>query len=69
MKVGLVDVDSYHFPNLALMKISSYYKKLGDDVSMYKPIFDYDVVYASKIFTFTKDKYINHKQCIEHIKI
>lgn len=55
MRVGLIDVDSRNFPNLALMKISAYHKKLNDDVSMYMPIFDYDVIYMSKVFTFTKD--------------
>lgn len=30
MKIGLIDVDGHNFPNLALMKISGYYKaKLG----------------------------------------
>ena len=60
MKIGLVDVDSYNFPNLALMKISAYHKKMKDDVSMYMPIFDYDKIYMSKVFTFTKDKKIVH---------
>lgn len=26
MKIGLVDVDGHNFPNLALMRISSYHK-------------------------------------------
>ena len=32
MKIGLIDVDSHNFPNLALMKISAYHKSKGDDV-------------------------------------
>ncbi len=32
MKIGLVDVDGHNFPNLALMRISAYHKKQGDDV-------------------------------------
>ena len=29
MNIGLIDVDSHNFPNLALMKISAYHKKRG----------------------------------------
>ena len=31
-KIGLIDVDSHNFPNLALMKISAYHKSKGDKV-------------------------------------
>jgi hypothetical protein len=65
MKIGLVDVDGHNFPNLALMKISAYHKKLGDDVSMYMPLFPYDKIYMSKVFTFTKDVKINNNCIIE----
>jgi hypothetical protein len=61
MRIGLVDVDSHNFPNLALMKISAYHKQLGDDVSMYMSLFSYDRIYKSKIFTFTKDKKIQYE--------
>lgn len=27
MKIGLIDVDGHNFPNLALMRISSYHKQ------------------------------------------
>lgn len=51
MKIGLVDVDGHHFPNLALMRISAYHKALGDEVEWWKgDLFHYDVVYKSKIF-------------------
>lgn len=55
MKIGLVDVDSHHYPNLALMKISAYHKSIGDIVEWAIPIDTYDKVYKSKIFTFTQD--------------
>lgn len=57
MKIGLVDVDSHNFPNLALMKISAYHKALGDNVSMYDPLFNSDVekLYLSKVFSFSPD--------------
>jgi len=49
VKVGLYDVDS-KIPNLALMKLSAWHKRKGDDVELYLPISKYDKVYASKIF-------------------
>lgn len=56
MKIGLLDVDSHNFPNLALMKISAYHKMKGDVVDMAKPMFEvYDKLYASKIFTFSPE--------------
>lgn len=52
MKVGLIDVDGHHFPNLALMRISSYHKKSGDDVSWWWTDFEhYNIVYMSKVFS------------------
>lgn len=29
MKIGLIDVDGHNFPNLALMRISAFYKRGG----------------------------------------
>lgn len=57
MKVRLIAVDS-KIPNYALMKISTYHKRLGDDVDWYNPLFDSentDILYMSKVFTFTQD--------------
>lgn len=56
MNVALVDVDGHNFPNLALMKLSAWHKALGDSVEWYSPLFSRpDVIYASKVFTFTQD--------------
>lgn len=58
MKVGLIDVDGHNFPNLALMRISAWHKKQGDDVEWWWSDFvHYDIVYMSKIFSdaYTKD--------------
>lgn len=57
MKVGLIDVDSHNFPNLALMKISAYHKAQGDDVEWWWGWGKYDRVYMSKVFdeTYTPD--------------
>lgn len=58
MRIGLIDVDSHHYPNLAQMKISAWHKQQGDQVEWYNP-FDmgYDRVYMSKVFdsTYTDD--------------
>lgn len=55
MKIGLIDVDGHHFPNLALMKLSRFHKQQGDLVSWYNPFEPYDKVYMSKVFTFSKE--------------
>lgn len=52
MKIGLIDVDGHHFPNLALMRISAWHKANGDDVEWWQgDLFHYDRVYMSKIFS------------------
>lgn len=69
MRIGLIDVDSHNFPNIALMKISAYHKAQGDDVSWYDHIFGghYDRVYMSKIFSFSEDYcfYINADEVVK----
>lgn len=55
MKIGLLDIDGHNFPNLALMKISSYHKSRGDIVEWYNGLETYDRVYKSKVFMFTSD--------------
>lgn len=56
MRIGLVDVDGRRFPNLALAKISAYHKAKGDEVELVNPLYwDYDLVYQSKIFTFSPE--------------
>lgn len=53
MKIGLIDVDGHNFHNLALMKISAYHKRKGDDVEWAFPMGYYDIVYQSKVFDDT----------------
>ncbi len=55
MKIGLIDIDS-KIRNLALMKLSSYYKNLGEEVEFVQPNKDYEKIFASAIFTRSKDK-------------
>lgn len=57
MKIRLLAEDS-KIPNLAIMKISTYHKRKGDDVDWYRPLFDYadtDILYESKIFNFSPE--------------
>jgi hypothetical protein len=53
--IGLVDVDGHNFPNLALMKISRLHKLSGDKVEFATMFEHYDIIYKSKVFTFTPD--------------
>ena len=53
MKVGLIDVDSHNFPNLALMKVSAWHKAQGDEVEWWWGWGQYDRVYKSKVFDET----------------
>lgn len=58
MKIGMIDVDGHHFPNLALMRISAYHKAKGDLVEWWwTDLIHYDIVYKSKIFSdaYSKD--------------
>lgn len=53
-KIGLIDVDGHHFPNLALMRISAYHKSIGDEVEWWwSDLTHYDIVYKSKVFSDT----------------
>lgn len=56
MNIGLHD-DATGFPNLALMKLSSFHKARGDRVEMFMPLASYDRVYSSKVFTFTQQDF------------
>jgi len=60
LNIGIIDADlidkGTNFPNLALMKISSYHKSIGDTVEL---LLDYtnllfDKIYLAKVFDFTK---------------
>ena len=62
MNIGIIDADllnrtKHRFPNLACMKISGYYKELGDNVKLllsFDEINTFDKVYISKVFTDTQ---------------
>lgn len=62
MQIAIIDADligrnKHRFPNLVCMKLSSYYKQLGNDVVLklnYENLTDYDKVFISKVFTDTE---------------
>ena len=68
-KIGLIDVDSHNFPNLALMKISAFHKAHGDEVEWWWGWGQYDRVYMSKVFddTYSPDhpEPVNAKEIIK----
>ena len=59
MRIGLIDVDGHNYPNLPLMKLSAWHKQKSDLVEWYEPfkglLDEYDIVYMSKIFSFSPD--------------
>lgn len=72
--VGIIDADlldnGTRHPNLALMKLSGYYKNKGFEVKLltdYLDVLNFDLVFVSKVFSFTKIHPIIHAS--KHIKI
>lgn len=55
MAIGLIDIDS-KIPNLALMKISNYYKSLGEEFEFVEPGKNYEKIFASAIFTRSREE-------------
>lgn len=55
MRIGLIDVDSHNFPNIALMKLSAWHKHNGDVVEFVNYWQEYDRIYMSKVFTNSKE--------------
>lgn len=68
MRIGLIDVDGHHWPNLALMKLSAWHKAQGDTVEWWWGWGQYDRVYMSKVFDETyspdMDDPLNAKEVI-----
>lgn len=72
MRIGLIDVDGHHFPNIPLMKLSAWHKQNGDFVEWYNgsihswPCQPFDRVYMSKVFSFTPNypHYVNADEVV-----
>lgn len=67
-KIGVIDADlidnGTRFPNLAVMKISAYKKKKGNEVSLltsYNNIQQFDEIFVSKVFHKTRLPNFVHK--------
>ena len=62
MKIAIIDAEivgknKHRFPNLACMKISSFYKSQGNEVVLktdYENLAKFDKVFISKVFTSTE---------------
>jgi hypothetical protein len=65
MRIGLCQVDG-KWPNLALMKLSTWHKQQGDTVEMFLPLSEHDKVYASKVFDFAR--WVNHKAIFKTVE-
>lgn len=52
--IGIIDVDG-KLPNLALMKISAYFKKAGERVEFVRAGREYEKIYAAVLFTRSKE--------------
>ena len=57
MNIGLIDADRTGYPNLALMKISAWHKKEGNEVEWINSFEHYDKVYIAKVFDSTYSVY------------
>lgn len=66
MRIGLIDLDG-KLPNLALMKISTYYKAQGHEVRLND--FKADKLYCSVIFARSREKVEALKQQYPHMEI
>lgn len=62
MRIAVHDADKENFsskrklfPNYALMKISAYHKSIGDTVEWWEKSKYYDLVYSSKVFSYTPE--------------
>ena len=63
MRIGLVDTDSHNFPNLCLMKISTWYKEKGHQVELLHPddilkganlFYGYDELHGACVFDWNR---------------
>lgn len=65
--IGLIDFDG-KITNLALMKISTYYKAHGEQVEFVKPEKKYDKVYCSVLYSWNKEKAARLRHVYQNIE-
>ena len=60
MKIGIYDIDSTGFPNLAAMKLSAYHRSLGDEVEWYFRLAhkNYDKIYCLSVFSWSNRQFV-----------
>lgn len=68
MRVLLIDADGEEFPNLALMKLSTYHKTQGDEV-FFGSCARAEIVYISCVFTWNKEKALQASTFYPNAKI
>lgn len=54
-RIALYDADGGKHPNLSLGKLAAWHRSQGDVVERFIALLQYDVVYASKVFSWTPD--------------
>ena len=76
MRILLVDADSKDgFPNLALMKLSAWYKQQGDHVELIKgtpttaPLETYDKTYISGIFFQNREQVLDYASQFDNVVV
>lgn len=56
-RIAIHDADGTKFPNLALLKLIAWHRQCGDVVERFMPLYEYDTVYSSKVFSWTPSNY------------
>jgi len=56
VKIGLIDLDNTGFPNLALMKLSAWHRRRGEEVCFNFPLSEADITFVSCVFPQNRHK-------------
>jgi hypothetical protein len=54
-RIAIHDADGGKYPNLALMKLAAWHRARGDTVERFMPLYTYDHIYSSKVFSYTPE--------------
>ena len=54
-RIAIHDADGGKYPNLALLKLAAWHRARGDTVERFAPLYGYDHVYSSKVFSWTPE--------------